>query len=105
LTGSNQLLCAETVTMQKLPTEEPGHRLQSNVRVRRDINRTIRGKRQGSHVIGEAPRSYGSPTSSRQCAAYGERSNGGFAALGDDDLVNKHCSSLVRGAKLVTFNF
>jgi hypothetical protein len=90
LTCSNELFGPETVAVQKLTTEEPRHRLQANVGMRRDINRSIRRERKRSHVIGETPRADGAPTPGGKGTTNGELSHRRLATWGDFDVVHQH---------------
>ena len=65
---------SHTVAVVDLPGEEPAHRLQSGVRMRRHIHAGTLGHRVGSVVVDEAPRADQGPLFLRKRAAHGPRS-------------------------------
>ena len=59
--------------MPRLARDEPGDRLQPDVRVRADVEAALLGDRRRSHVVGEAPRADGAVGPTGQGAADADR--------------------------------
>ena len=92
LAGGQQLLGPEAVPVQLGALDEPGHRLESHVRVRTHAHASIGGHRGRTHVVGEAPCADHPTRSTRQRSTHGQLADTCFVARGDLHRI----SSLVR---------
>lgn len=64
--GRLKTAAAERVAVQRLALEQPGHGLQSDVRVRTDVEPVLLRDRRRAQMIHEAPRTDGPPCAERQ---------------------------------------
>jgi hypothetical protein len=64
LSGADQLLGTEAVSVQHLALDEPADGLQPDVGVRTDVEAVVLGDRGGTEVVGEAPRADRAPRAS-----------------------------------------
>ena len=85
LARTDDLLGAETVAVQGLTVDEPGHRVQTDVRMRGDVEAARLVDVGGTHVVGEAPGADRTATARRECPANGEPSDLGLTTRGDLD--------------------
>ena len=89
LAGHDDLLGPERVAVQRLALEQPGDRLQTDVRVRGDIEAMGLVDRGGTHVIDEAPGANRAPGTPRERPAHTQGADSTLAALGDLDAVDR----------------
>jgi hypothetical protein len=85
LAGADHLLRAEAVVVEHLPGEQPGHRLETDVRMWADVDALFLRDARGAHVIDEAPGADAAAGSARQRPAHDERADDRLVALGDLD--------------------
>jgi len=83
LAGPDDLLAAQAVPVQHVARDEPGHRLQPDVRVRRYLHAGHPVDRRRAVVVHEAPRAHAAPLPQRQQAAHVEVTDVGKARRGD----------------------
>ena len=111
LAGTDGLLGAEAVEVEQLPGQQPGHGLETHVRVGSDTDLDALVRSDGTHVVGEAPGADGASGPLRQDPSHPHRSDRGLAtgqqlqpvrrrrlSLGHGDVVRRdrttHCDLL-----------
>jgi hypothetical protein len=83
LAGPDELLAAQAVPVQHGARDEPGHRLQPDMRVRRDLHAGHPVDRRRAVVVDEAPCAHAAPLPQRQEAAHVKVADPGEARRGD----------------------
>src|SRR3954447_14948295 len=85
LAGPDRLLGAERVPMQELTGDKPGDRVQTDVRMRTDLNRMELVDPSRAHVVGKAPCPDRPPATARQHPSYRQVADGRRPAIEDLD--------------------
>lgn len=79
LTWTNELFGSQTVAMQNRSFQEPSHRLQSDMRVRSDIETAILVDDPGPHTVDKTPGADRLLSALRRYSSYCETTNSRFA--------------------------
>ncbi len=82
LTRSDHLLAAEAVPVQHVAGQQPGHRLQPDMRVRRHHHSGDAVDRHRPVMVDEAPGAHAPPQAERQQSPYGDIAYGRDSGLG-----------------------
>ena len=86
LSGLDDLLGPEAVLVEGLAVEQPGGRLQADVRMRTHVEPAALRHVGGSHMVGEAPRADRPSTAAWEGAPNREPPDRGLVAVGDLDV-------------------
>ena len=90
LSGPNQLLVPQAVGVQDLSTQEPGHRVQADVRMRTDDHGLLGRDLDRSEAVQEAPCADHAPSPSGEGPVNVESSHVCEVALGDGEICSGH---------------